>query len=167
MAVNSRRKGKTGELEACQTLRDLFGWTSRRSQQFSGWSPTNDSPDIIVDQTPSAFWEIKRQERLNIPKAMQVAVAQAGRKLALLMHRQSRGEWLLTIRLSDLPRLCHAYEIAIHDSVVTPPLPNQNADDSPRSKEPAGAARPVPNRGRAGSHKADRLRRANDEGDVA
>lgn len=141
MAINSRKKGKTGELEACQVLRDLFGWVARRTQQYSGWHPNNDSPDIVCDQTPSVFWEIKRAERLCVPKAMQVAVKQAGRKLPALLHRQSRSEWLLTIRLSDLPRLCHAYETAIHDPVVAPPLPDPNPSDSQDRKEPSGNAR--------------------------
>lgn len=115
MALKSARaKGKNGELEICHTLRDLFGWVARRSQQYSGWSKGGDSPDILCDQTPSLFYEVKRVERLAIPKAMALAVKQAGRKCPVLLHRQNRSQvgWMLTIRLEDLPRLAHAYTVA-------------------------------------------------------
>lgn len=114
MAVNSRRKGKDGELSACAALRELFGWACRRTQQHSGWSDGN-SPDIEVDQTPGIFWEIKRVEALNVPRALSLAVKQCGRRCPVVMHRPNRSPngWMLTIRLTDLPRLVHAYEQAI------------------------------------------------------
>lgn len=121
MALNSRRKGKTGELEAAQYLRELFGWTTRRSVQHSG---TADSADLRVEQTPSLWWEVKRVERLNVPKTMRVAAGQCGRRTPVLMHRPSRSDWLITIRLSDLPSLVHAYQIAQVEPVAAPPLPH-------------------------------------------
>lgn len=115
MAVNGKRKGKVGEQEACHFLKHLFGWTARRSQQYSGEAGDD---DIRVDQTPSIFWEIKREERLNVVRAMAKAVQQAGRRTAVLMHRPNRSEWLLTIRLKDLPAVCHAYSIADQSHAV-------------------------------------------------
>lgn len=115
MAIKSARaKGKNGELEACHALRDLFGWSARRTQQFSGWAKGGDSPDIVCDQTPGLFLEVKRVERLNVPRAMLMAVKQSGRKCPLLIHRQNRSPvgWMITLRLEDLPRLAHAYSIA-------------------------------------------------------
>jgi hypothetical protein len=114
VAVNSRRKGKTGELEACQALRELFGWAANRTQQRTGWSPTGDSPDIEVAQTPDLFWEIKRVQALNVPRALSLAARQCGRRCPVVMHRPNRSPngWMLTLRLSDLPRLVHAYTTA-------------------------------------------------------
>jgi len=109
MALNSRRKGKNGELEAAKFLRDLFGWVCGRTQQHCG---TADSADLRVEQTPQLWWEVKRNERLNVTKAMEIAISQSGRRTPVLMHRRSRSEWLLTIRVTDLPVLCHAYENA-------------------------------------------------------
>ncbi len=148
MAINSRAKGKRAELMACQVLRDLFGWAARRSQQFSGWAKGGASPDIIVDQTPSLFWEIKFVERLSLPKAMGLAVKQAGRKTPVVMHRTSRSAsgWLLTIRLTDLPLLVHAYEAAQHVEVASTPLPSEDSDRCSGGQETAGSARRLPNR---------------------
>jgi hypothetical protein len=116
MALNSRRKGKVGELEAADILRTLFGWTTRRSQQHAG---TADSADLRVEQTPGLWWEVKRVERLNVPKTMRVAAAQCGRRTPVLMHRPSRSDWLITIRLTDLPSLVHAFQVAQTESVAT------------------------------------------------
>ena len=99
---NSRQKGKRGELDAADALRRLFSWTARRTQQFKG---TSDSSDVEVAETPDAFWEVKREERLNVFKAMDTAVAEAGPKLPVLMHRRNRTGWLVTVRLTDLVRL--------------------------------------------------------------
>lgn len=99
---NSRQKGKRGELDAADTLRRLFSWTARRTQQFKG---TSDSSDVEVAETPDAFWEVKREEHLNVFKALATAVAEAGPKLPILLHRRNKTEWLLTIRLVDLVRL--------------------------------------------------------------
>jgi hypothetical protein len=129
MAVNSRRKGKTGELEAAEVLRTLFGWQTRRSQQYCGDNP--DSADLRVEQTPQLFWEVKRVNRLNVPKTMRVAASQCGRRTPVLMHRPDRCDWLLTIRLSDLPVLCHAYESAQAESMAPTPLPSAPPSDSP------------------------------------
>ena len=99
---NSRQKGKRGELDAAETLRRLYSWTARRTQQFKG---TSDSSDVEVAETPEAFWEVKREERLNVFKALATAVAEAGAKLPILLHRRNQTEWLVTVRLVDLARL--------------------------------------------------------------
>jgi len=99
---NSRQKGKRGELDAADSLRRLFCWTARRTQQFKG---TSDSSDVEVAETPEAFWEVKREERLNVFKALATAAAEAGGKLPILLHRKNKTEWLVTVRLLDLARL--------------------------------------------------------------
>lgn len=100
--TNSRQKGKRGELEAARVLRELFSWNTRRTQQFKG---TTDSSDVEVAETPDAFWEVKREERLNVFEALARAAADAGPKLPILLHRRNQTEWLVTVRLTDLERL--------------------------------------------------------------
>jgi hypothetical protein len=136
VAVNSRRKGKDGELSAVAALKELFGWTGRRTQQRTGWSDGN-SPDIEIDQTPSIFWEIKRVEALCVPRALSLAVKQCGRRCPVLMHRPNRSPngWMITIRLNDLPRLVHAYEHAVDAetknacALAAPSLPYSHPGD--------------------------------------
>lgn len=131
MAINSRRKGKTGELEAVAILKSLFGWVGRRTQQFSGWAKGGESADIYVDQTPDLFFEIKRNERLNINNAMAIAVEQADRKCPVILHRINRNpDWLLTIRLKDLPRLAHSYDAAVNCAYTS----GNQADDTVAAK---------------------------------
>jgi hypothetical protein len=140
VALNSRSKGKQGELDACHTLRELFGWIARRTQQRTGWSPNGDSPDIEVEQTPDLFWEIKRVQKLNLPRALSIAVKQCGRRCPIVMHRPNRSPngWMLTIRLTDLPRLCHAYERAVDAEIksagalAAPTLSGEDSGDCPR-----------------------------------
>ena len=154
MAVNSRMKGKVGELAACAELHRLFGWTCRRSQQFSGWAKGGASADILVDQTPSLFYEVKRVEALNVPKALALASSQCGRSVPVLMHRPNRSinGWMLTIRLTDLPRLCHAYQIATDGeaaataAVAAQTLPTENTKCGASGASAAGTPRSMSHR---------------------
>ena len=161
MAVNSRTKGKVGELSACAELHRLFGWTCRRSQQFSGWAKGGASADILVDQTPSIFWEVKRVQALNVPKALALATNQCGRMIPVVMHRPNRSVngWMLTIRLTDLPRLCHAYttatdsEAAAATTVATQTLPTEDSNCGASGASAAGTPRPLLNRRGASADK--------------
>lgn len=112
--INSRTKGKQGELEACHKLKELFGFRCRRTQQFSGWAKGGNSPDIVCEETPGLFLEVKREQNLSISRALLTAVKQAGRKCPVVLHRRNRSAvgWMLTIRMSDLSRLAHAYHVA-------------------------------------------------------
>lgn len=152
MALNSRQKGKAGELSLCQTLREMFGWTCRRTQQFSGWAKGGSSPDIEIDETPGLFVECKRVEKLNVARALTLAVNQAGRRCPVVMHRPNRSPngWMLTIRLCDLPRLCHAYthatdaEASASAAMAAATLPGSQPGNRACSSEAAGVARCVP-----------------------
>jgi hypothetical protein len=123
-----RRKGAVGELEACRALESTFGWRAQRTAPMQA-GRNSEYPDIVCKQTPSLFLEVKRVEKLNIPRALGLAVKQAGRKCPVLMHRTNRSPlgWLITLRLEDLPRLSHAFQVAEDDTVVEKELSDQNA----------------------------------------
>lgn len=145
--ARSRRKGKNGELEACHALEERFGWRARRAQQYSGWGG-GDSPDIVCDQTPSLFLEVKRVEKLNVQRALSLAVRQAGRKCPVLLHRTNRSPlgWLLTLRLEDLPRLAHAYQVAEDDTVAEKELPDADSGHRQGGAIDTGSLRHLPHR---------------------
>ena len=60
MSINSRAKGKDGELEFAEYLR-LAGFEARRGQQFHGGG---DSPDVVTS-IPGVHFEVKRVEAGN------------------------------------------------------------------------------------------------------
>jgi len=95
--MNSRAKGKVGELEAAQWFRD-HGHPARRGQQFAGGA---DSPDVIVGDLPHVHFEVKRTERLDLEAAMGQAIYDGRDRTPVVMHRRNRGEWLMTMRAED------------------------------------------------------------------
>lgn len=99
MPINSRNKGARGEREWAAVLRSM-GWEeAHRGQQHAGGS---DSPDVAKG-IPNTHAEVKRVERLNIDKAMEQAIRDAGDDLCpYVAHRKDRGEWLVTLRSKDM-----------------------------------------------------------------
>lgn len=96
--MNSRAKGCRGEREWRDWLRSM-GWTkARRGQQYAGGT---DSPDV-VNGIPGTHAEVKRVEALNLTVAMAQAVADAGANVPYVAHKRNRGEWMVTVRASDL-----------------------------------------------------------------
>ena len=98
--MNSRDKGKRGELELSRKLREL-GWECRRGQQYSG---ANGDADVIG--LPGIHIECKRVERLDMYAAMRQSVHDAKEGEApTVMHRKDHCEWLVTMRLEDWAKL--------------------------------------------------------------
>lgn len=114
MPCNSRAKGKRGELELCQKIRELLQWDVRRSVQYCGDS--GDS-DLIAVQAPNLFIECKLVQNLNLHKAMDLAVKQAGGTTPAIFHRKDRTEWLVTVRLSDLKAFVSLMEKGLSSSL--------------------------------------------------
>jgi len=94
--VNSKRKGKTGELEWVAFLKK-HGIDARRGQQYKG---TKDSPDVISSLNHIHF-EVKRVEALNIYKAIKKAQKEANKAIPVVAHRKNREKWLVTMRGED------------------------------------------------------------------
>jgi hypothetical protein len=97
--VNSRAKGARAERELANTLKELFGWGARRTQQFSG--NAGDS-DVLIEELPGLFVECKHVQSLSIVPVMRKAVEQCKGKLPVICHRKNQSEFLLTMRLRDL-----------------------------------------------------------------
>lgn len=93
--INSRTKGKVGELEIAKILRE-YGFDCRRGQQFSGAS--GDADVVGLD---GIHLEIKRVEKLNIYNAINQAKNDTKGGKPTVMHRKNRCEWLVTMTLDD------------------------------------------------------------------
>ena len=103
MAINSRQKGKRGELEAAAEWNRLVpNAHSRRSQQHSG---TESASDLISPGTPHLWLEVKRVERgLNLDAVMEKSREQCGELCPVVLHRKNGGEWMVTFPLEQIKR---------------------------------------------------------------
>lgn len=100
MAINSRRKGKEGELELSNILK-TYGYQARRGQQYSG---SNGDADVVG--LPGIHIEAKRVEALNIYTAMRQAIADAKEgEIPAVFHRKNRQRWLVTMSLPDFMKI--------------------------------------------------------------
>lgn len=100
MSVNSKDKGKRGELELSHILQD-YGYETRRGQQFCG---LNGDADVVG--LPRIHIECKRVENLNIYNAIDQAVRDAKEtETPVVFHRKNNKGWLVTMRLDDWMRL--------------------------------------------------------------
>jgi hypothetical protein len=100
--INSRDKGKRGELEAAKAWEEIFGVEMRRSQQFCGRS---DESDDIIGQ-PGVSFEVKRVARINVQRIVAKAVEDAAEgRVAVVLHRGDNQPWLVSLQLEDLSDL--------------------------------------------------------------
>lgn len=94
--MNSKHKGKCGELELARVLRE-YGCQARRSQQYCG-----SAGDADLIGLAGIHIECKRVEKLNIHEAVNQAVSDAKQgDLPCVFHRRNRTAWLVTMRLED------------------------------------------------------------------
>ena len=106
--MNSRRKGKTGELEFSRLCK-AEGYNTRRTAQYCG--NTGEAADVIG--LPGIHVEVKRVERLNLDEAMSQAKRDANLGLLpIVAHRKNRGEWWVSMRASDWFQLFREWEAA-------------------------------------------------------
>ncbi len=98
--INSRQKGKTGELELSHII-NSYGYNTRRGQQYCGANG-----DADVTGLPHVHIESKRVERLNLDKAMEQAQHDAkDDEIPAVFHRKNHKQWKVTITLDDFMRL--------------------------------------------------------------
>ena len=101
--INSLRKGKRGEREFVQFCKKHGFLEARRGQQYSGI----EGEDIVG--LPFIHVEVKfygKKEDLNIQKALEQAIRDAGEKIPVVAWRvnHQRG-WNITMKTVDFVRL--------------------------------------------------------------
>ena len=103
--MNSRNKGKRGELEIANILKS-YGYNTRRGQQYCGISG-----DADVIGLPGIHIEVKRVEKLNIDNAVEQSIRDAsyGEK-PVVIHRKNNKPWLVTMPFIDWIELYQAWE---------------------------------------------------------
>ncbi len=107
--INSKQKGKTGELELVHKLKDM-GFDCERSQQFKGNTKNDDDADVVgIDYL---HIECKRNEKLNVENALQQAERDNGDrtdKIPVVMWRKNRESWKATLRLDKFMEIFQEY----------------------------------------------------------
>ena len=103
--MNSRDKGKRGELEAAHLLNE-YGYDTRRGQQFSG---ANGDADVVG--LPGIHIEVKRVEKLNIDEALEQSIGDAREnEIPVVMHRRNNKKWKVTMQFDAWIELYKAWE---------------------------------------------------------
>jgi hypothetical protein len=93
MPINSRRKGKQGELEFAEVLRENGFPSARRGCQFKGGP---DSPDIDCVELPHVHFEVKRTEKGNPYDWLQQAREDCpdSARIPVVAHRRNGHDWI-------------------------------------------------------------------------
>ena len=105
MAINSKVKGKVGELDFCHFVKDL-GYPCERSQQFKG---NTDSADVISPIFEHVHPEVKRVEKINFYEAFHQADKDSGDNIPVVFHRRNRGRWMAFLEADFLIELLELY----------------------------------------------------------
>lgn len=102
--INSKQKGKRGELEIVHFMK-RFGFDAKRSQQYCGLQG-----DADVVGVPFLHLEIKRTEKLNLDKAMEQSIRDAREdEIPTVVHRKDRQPWRITLSLESFMPIFMAY----------------------------------------------------------
>jgi hypothetical protein len=126
--INSRMKGKRGELAACSAWREE-GWEARRSQQFCGKG--GESADILVEGLPLPLHiEVKAVEKLNLENAMSQARRDASPgSTPIVMHKRNHTPWKCTLLFTDLCSLLRAdFPDETNEKTEEPPKKHDNTN---------------------------------------
>ena len=106
--MNSRAKGKRGELEWASACRQ-HGYDARRTAQYCG--KTGDASDVVG--LPGIHQEVKRVERLDLTAAMLQAKRDAKPgEIPIVAHRRNGESWLVTMDADDWFRMYGEWEAA-------------------------------------------------------
>jgi len=106
MSINSKVKGKQGELEFAHEC-EKFGLSGvHRTAQTNGKLEQSLADCEGLD---GIHIEVKRVEALNIDKAMEQAVrdleTKKEKRIPVVFHRKNRKPWLATIKFEDWVKL--------------------------------------------------------------
>lgn len=99
MTINSKQKGKRGELEFSHFLRDHGYSEARRGQQYNGL----EGEDVIG--LPGFHIEVKITERFNLYDALDQSIRDASEGVPIVAHRKNRREWVIVLQAEDFLKL--------------------------------------------------------------
>ena len=109
--MNSKQKGKRGELELVRKLRE-YGYETRRTVQYNGKAEEGEADLKGLD---GIHIECKRVEKLNIYDAIGQASRDATEgEIPAVFHRKNNCEWLVTMTLDDWIKIYREYSAGLY-----------------------------------------------------
>lgn len=103
--MNSRQKGKRGELEVARFLRD-YGFEARRGQQYAG---INGDADVVGFK--NFHNEVKWRENLNVYDAIDQSRRDAKEgEIPIVWWKKNYHDILIIIRATDFMKVTEEYE---------------------------------------------------------
>lgn len=101
--MNSKSKGKRGELEVAKLLAE-HGFKARRGQQYSGLGAED-----VVHNIPGIHIEVKRTERFKLYEALGQAESDASEGIVpTVFHRKNGENWAVVLNADDFLRIVTA-----------------------------------------------------------
>lgn len=109
MTINSKRKGKSGELQIAHICQQQGFPGAHRTNQFCG--ATGEAGD--VEGLPNIHIEVKYREHLNLYEAMEQSIRDATAngegKMPTVFHRKNQKPWMVTVGIDDWFKLYKAW----------------------------------------------------------
>lgn len=163
MGRSQREKGKRGERAAAKAVSAMLGVSARRGVQYKGGA---ESADLEVE-IPGVHWEVKFVEREAVRTWMAQASKESGGRVPVVLHKKSRGEWLITLQLERLyefaqrlEKACGAALQALGGGEVPGPVPAEVLHPAPVQAARTSRVLSVQRRGGAGRNSHSRKRHA-------
>lgn len=104
--INSKSKGKRGELEWARVCND-HGYTCRRTAQYCG--NTGEASDVVG--LPGIHQEVKRVERLDLYGSLSQAKRDARPgEIPVVAHRRNNHDWVVIMDAQDWFELYRTWE---------------------------------------------------------
>lgn len=104
--INSKQKGKDGELEFCHECEKYGIEGVHRTAQTNG---KLEQSLADCEGLEGIHVEVKRVEKLNIDTAMEQAerdvLTKKEKRIPVVFHRKNRKKWMATMRFSDFTKL--------------------------------------------------------------
>lgn len=104
--MNSKAKGKRGELDLSRYLREQ-GYEARRTAQYCG--NTGEAADVVG--LPGIHIECKRVERINLREALEQARRDAPEgKIPVVFQRGNHQPWVVCLDAGDFMEIYREWE---------------------------------------------------------
>lgn len=114
MSLNSKRKGKRGELLWRDEL-NAAGYTGSKRDGQQGNGGSAEHPDVVAPAMPHTHWEVKFTESLNVRKAIKQAMddSNGSGKMPVVAWKKNNADWLVTMRAVDWFKLAASGSAAL------------------------------------------------------